>query len=106
MTAIDASDLRLQAQWSRQTFGPGRRTEGLLAHIAEELEEVRANPDDITEWADIVILALDGAWRHGHEPEAILSVIKAKWAVNRQRAWPDWRQFGEDQAIGHVEEAP
>lgn len=49
--------------WSSKTFGPGMRTEGLLKHIAKEMDEVRKNPSDVTEWIDIAILALDGAWR-------------------------------------------
>ena len=102
---IDTALLRRQAEWSGQAFGPGRRTEGLIDHITKELAEIRATPDDVSEWADIATLALDGAWRHGHSAAAIISAIKAKLAANEQREWPDWRTASEDQAIEHVRDA-
>lgn len=50
-----------QRQWSRKTFGEGKRTIGILAHIRKELAEIEAKPDDLEEWIDVVILALDGS---------------------------------------------
>jgi len=31
-----------QREWSERTFGPGKRTGGITAHIAKELDEIRA----------------------------------------------------------------
>ncbi len=46
--------------WSSMTFGPGPRTEGVLAHIRKELIEITKDPTDPIEWIDVAILALDG----------------------------------------------
>ena len=70
--------LARQIQFSQQTFGPGSRTEGILDHIQRELDEVKAAPDDVSEWIDIIILAFDGAWRSGHSPEDIVAALIAK----------------------------
>jgi hypothetical protein len=102
---IDADHLVRQREWSRRTFGPGPRAAGVVAHIRKELEEVEAAPSDVTEWADVVILALDGAWRAGHEPQTIIDAIKAKQARNEAREWPDWRTASPDAPIEHSREA-
>lgn len=91
-----------QRQWSEATFGPARRTEGLLNHIRKELDEIAREPLDIEEWIDLVILALDGAWRHGASPDQIIATLAGKQAKNEQRTWPDWRGVSEDQPIEHV----
>lgn len=99
--AIDAEHLERQRQWSRRTFGPGPRTGGVLDHIRRELREIEEHPTDLTEWADVVILALDGAWRAGWEPQDIIDAIRAKQTRNEARTWPDWRTLSEDVAIEH-----
>jgi len=91
-----------QRQFSEKTFGPGARTKGVLDHLKKELSEVGKNPDDVTEWIDIVLLAFDGAWRSGHSPEEIVSALEAKQTKNESRSWPDWRQASPDKAIEHV----
>ncbi len=93
-----------QRAFSREVFGPGERTTGVLDHIRKELMEIEAAPDDLTEWADVVLLALDGAWRAGHEPEAIARAIAEKQRRNEKRTWPDWRTAKEGKAIEHVRE--
>lgn len=98
---IDVDHLERQAEWSARTFGPGRRTKGLIDHITKELAEIEADPDDISEWADLIILAFDGAWRHGHSAADIIHAIKDKQAANETRTWPDWRGRSEDEAIEH-----
>lgn len=98
---IDVDHLERQADWSRNTFGPGKRTGGFIDHIAKELAEIKADPDDITEWADLILLAFDGAWRHGHSAADIIRAVKDKQMANEARAWPDWRDRSEDEAIEH-----
>lgn len=80
--------LRTQREWSGRTFGPGRRTIGITKHIEKELSEIRANPDDLSEWIDVMILAMDGFWRHGGLPEDLAGVLSAKQHVNMTRQWP------------------
>lgn len=102
---IDAAHLARQREWSRATFGPGARLAGLLDHIRKELKEIEDDPTDLGEWVDVMILALDGAWRAGWEPQQIVDAIKAKQARNEARTWPDWRTAAPDKAIEHVTEA-
>lgn len=100
--AIDAAHLERQRQWSEQTFGPGSRLLGVLDHIRKELVEIEQDPTDVEEWVDVLILAFDGAWRAGWEPQQIIDAIKAKQAKNEAREWPDWRTMSQDHAIEHV----
>lgn len=94
--------LRRQQEFSERTFGPGERTAGVLDHIRKELREIEAAPDDITEWVDVVLLALDGAWRAGHTPEGIAQALADKQRRNESRQWPDWRTAEPGKAIEHV----
>ncbi len=92
--------LQDQQTWSRDTFGPGRRTLGITAHIRKELAEIEADPDDVREWIDVIILALDGYWRHGGKPEDLAEMLEAKQRVNFERAWPAIKP--EDQPVEHL----
>lgn len=94
--------LHQQRRWSEQTFGPGPRTAGVLDHIRKELREIEADPTDLAEWIDVVILALDGAWRAGYLPNQIIRALREKQARNESRTWPDWRTAAPDKAIEHV----
>lgn len=93
--------LARQKAFSEKTFGPGQRAFGITDHIAKELNEIRAAPDDLEEWIDVVILALDGAWRTGASPEQIVMQLVAKQVKNEGRAWPDWRTADPNKAIEH-----
>lgn len=93
--------LHRQRGWSEKTFGPGRRNNGVVDHIRKELVEIEADPTDLEEWVDVVILALDGAWRAGHTPEEIATAIVRKQTKNEGRKWPDWRTVPEGKAIEH-----
>lgn len=94
--------LARQREWSGNTFGPGPRTAGVIDHIRKELREIEADPSDISEWIDVVILALDGAWRAGFQPQEIIDALVAKQNKNEARQWPDWRTASPDKAIEHV----
>lgn len=93
--------IRQQRSFSKHAFGPGARVEGLLDHIAKEMEEVRQNPEDLSEWMDIASLSFDGAWRTGASPEEIVDVFEAVLRRNQKRKWPDWRTADPDKAIEH-----
>lgn len=95
------SYLRRQKLFSERTFGPGPRAAGLIDHIRKELVEVEADPNNLTEWIDIVTLALDGALRAGYRPEQIANQLDRTLARNEQRRWPDWRTVPLDKAIEH-----
>lgn len=93
--------LARQHEWSERTFGPGMRTLGIIDHIQRELVEIQDDPSDLNEWIDVVILALDGAWRCGASPSEIIAGIVAKQAKNEARSWPDWRTSDPNKAIEH-----
>lgn len=93
-----------QLNWSRRTFGHDQRTEGTIAHIRKELREIEDNPDDIYEWVDVIILAIEGAHRRGYSAGEIVDALCEKQARNFARTWPDWRTAPTDQPIEHVED--
>ena len=102
--AIDVAHLDRQQAWSAETFGPAevRGHRGVLDHIRKELVEIEAEPGDVTEWADLIILAFNGAWRSGHSPADTIAAIKAKQERNEARTWPDWRTADPNKAIEHI----
>ena len=91
-----------QRDFSIQTFGPDLRTTGVINHIRSELDEIAANPLDVCEWIDVVLLALDGALRTGATPKQIADTLLAKQCINENRSWPDWRSLPEGQPIEHL----
>lgn len=98
--------LERQRHWSNDTFGPGPRTAGVLDHIQKELLEIRASPNELFEWIDVVILAFDGAWRAGYSPKEIVTALTVKQGMNERRTWPDWRTRSKNEAIEHVKGTP
>lgn len=102
--AVDAAHLERQRVFSTDKFGPGAREAGVLDHIRKELVEVEnadTAAEKLKEWVDVVILAFDGAWRCGADPQAILDAIQAKQERNEAREWPDWRTAPAGKAIEH-----
>lgn len=57
-----------QRSFSLETFGPGGRSTAIVEHIRRELLEISQDPGDLYEWIDVVLLAIDGAWRAGFQP--------------------------------------
>jgi len=59
--------IRSHIEWSEERLGvtsdPVKRVGGLTKHIRKELLEIEQDPTDLSEYADIVILATDIAWR-------------------------------------------
>jgi Protein of unknown function (DUF550) len=107
-----AQHLIRQMAFSRATFGPGQRKNGVLDHIEKELIEVRDGKGDPKEWVDLVILALDGLTRElinrmPTAPKHVIAYHACKMIVvkqdkNERRDWPDWRGASADKAIEHV----
>ncbi len=91
-----------KAAWSRATFGIGHRA-GVIAHIRDELKEIENAPSDLTEWVDVVLLAMDGASRSaGADGASFVAALIAKQQRNECRTWPSDVPPGA--ATHHVEE--
>jgi len=91
-----------QSEWSARTFGHGTRTKGVLLHIQKELDEIADNPHDLEEWIDVILLAMDGYWRHGGEPKDILRRLRSKLLKNMERKWPS--PISQDVPVEHIAE--
>lgn len=95
-----------KARWSLDTFGPGDRYAGVIAHIRKELEEIEKAPTDLVEWVDVIFLAMDGAWRSaGADGEDVVRAMLAKHDRNLRRAWPDWRTLEPGAVSQHLKTA-
>lgn len=104
---LDYAYILRQRAFSEKTFGPGPRTQGVVDHIRKELKEIEdSGGHDLEEWGDVIILALDGAWREaveqGLHEDAIFKVVHDKLAKNMTREWPDWRTAEPGKAIEHI----
>ena len=91
--------IRRQREWSERTFGAGDFARSIVDHIRKELVEIEANPTDLEEWIDVMLLAIDGAWRAGYSPDAIAAALSAKQTVNE---WRKWEAPRTDRAIEHI----
>jgi hypothetical protein len=63
--------------------------------------DIEQKPRDLIEWVDVILLAIDGAWRAGFTPEQIAAGIATKQDKNKRREWPDWRTADPNKAIEH-----
>ena len=97
-----AEHLTRQFKFSMKIAGPGLCTKRLLDHIRKETLEIEADPTDMGEWIDIVILALDGATRLAASPDQVIDALVARQTRNEGRVWTDWRTADPDKAIEHV----
>lgn len=93
--------LERQADWSHKTFGGGLRTKGITDHIRKELKEIEDSQGaDLEEWIDVMILAMDGYWRHGGHKLDLMRRLQEKQDKNLNRQWPV--PISEDVAVEHV----
>ncbi|EFT3509153.1 DUF550 domain-containing protein [Salmonella enterica] len=93
---------REHAEWSDKTFGDVGPI-GPLKHLSKEALEAAAEPDDLSEWADMQFLLWDAQRRAGISDEQITQAMVEKLAVNKQREWPVPRD-GEPRL--HIKDMP
>lgn len=93
---------REHAEWSQATFGNVGPI-GPLKHLSKEALEAAAEPDDLSEWADMQFLLWDAQRRAGITDEQITQAMIEKLAVNKQREWPEPKD-GEPRL--HIKEQP
>ncbi|WP_254853819.1 DUF550 domain-containing protein [Salmonella enterica] len=78
---------REHAEWSDKTFGDVGPV-GPLKHLSKEALEAAAEPDDLSEWADMQFLLWDAQRRAGITDKQITLAMVDKLAVNKKREWP------------------
>lgn len=93
---------REHAEWSDATFGNVGPI-GPLKHLSKEALEAAAEPEDLSEWADMQFLLWDAQRRAGISDEHITQAMVEKLAVNKQREWPEPKD-GEPRL--HIKEQP
>ena len=76
--------------WSNETFGTReeRGPIGPLKHLIKEANEALADPGDIKEYADCVILIIDACWRAGFTPSQMEAAVNLKVEENMLRTYP------------------
>ncbi|ECI3508389.1 DUF550 domain-containing protein [Salmonella enterica subsp. arizonae] len=93
---------REHAAWSQATFGDVGPI-GPLKHLSKEALEAAAEPDDLSEWADMQFLLWDAQRRAGITDEQITQAMTEKLAINKARQWPEPKD-GEPRL--HIKEQP
>ena len=94
--------VRRHGEFSDKTFGKGITSSAVIKHIRKEIDEVEACPTDVLEWADIIILAIDGARRIGYTGEEIAIALELKFSINKDRDWPNPTEAPTDEPIEHI----
>lgn len=89
------------AEWSDKTFGNVGPV-GPLKHLSKEALEAAAEPDDLSEWADMQFLLWDAQRRAGISDGEITAAMEEKMKVNMARQWPEPKD-GEPRL--HIKEA-
>ncbi|HEJ0181999.1 TPA: DUF550 domain-containing protein [Citrobacter koseri] len=79
---------RRHAEWSDKTFGSVGPV-GQLKHLSKEALEAAAEPDDLSEWADMQFLLWDAQRRAGISDGEITAAMEEKLKVNMARQWPE-----------------
>ncbi|WP_445336283.1 DUF550 domain-containing protein [Citrobacter koseri] len=92
---------RRHAEWSDKTFGSVGPV-GQLKHLSKEALEAAAEPDDLSEWADMQFLLWDAQRRAGISDGEITAAMEEKLKVNMARQWPEPKD-GEPRL--HIKEA-
>lgn len=82
---MDARELQNEVVgWADSVF-PARTAPNAFLKLFSELGEVIDNPEDESEWADLLILVLDLMAMHGHRDPA--KAVLAKLEINKRREW-------------------
>lgn len=76
------------AKWSDSTFGCVGPI-GPLKHLSKEALEAAAEPDDLSEWADMQFLLWDAQRRAGISDAEITAAMEDKLKINMERQWPE-----------------
>lgn len=103
LASLEREQIRREhAEWSDAAFGDVGPI-GPLKHLSKEALEAAAEPDDLSEWADMQFLLWDAQRRASISDEQITQSMVEKLAVNKQREWPEPKD-GEPRL--HIKEQP
>lgn len=76
------------AEWSQATFGDVGPV-GPLKHLSKEALEAAAEPEDLSEFADMQFLLWDAQRRAGISDAEITAAMENKLKINMERQWPE-----------------
>ncbi|EON5844496.1 dATP/dGTP pyrophosphohydrolase domain-containing protein [Escherichia coli] len=89
MASLEREQIRHEhAKWSDSTFGCVGPI-GPLKHLSKEALEAAAEPDDLSEWADMQFLLWDAQRRAGISDAEITAAMEDKLKINMERQWPE-----------------
>ncbi|EIE4159248.1 DUF550 domain-containing protein [Salmonella enterica] len=103
LASLEREQIRREhAEWSDATFGDVGPI-GPLKHLSKEALEAAAEPDDLSEWADMQFLLWDAQRRAGITEKQITRAMIEKLEINKSRQWPEPKD-GEPRL--HIKEQP
>lgn len=89
LASLERKQIRHEhAKWSDSTFGCVGPI-GPLKHLSKEALEAAAEPDDLSEWADMQFLLWDAQRRAGISDAEITAAMENKLKINMERQWPE-----------------
>ena len=89
LASLEREQIRHEhAKWSDSTFGCVGPI-GPLKHLSKEALEAAAEPDDLSEWADMQFLSWDAQRRAGISDAEITAAMEDKLKINMERQWPE-----------------
>ncbi|HBA3652754.1 TPA: DUF550 domain-containing protein [Escherichia coli] len=89
LASLEREQIRHEhAKWSDSTFGCVGPI-GPLKHLSKEAMEAAAEPDDLSEWADMQFLLWDAQRRAGISDAEITAAMEDKLKINMERQWPE-----------------
>lgn len=89
LASLEREQIRHEhAKWSDSTFGCVGPI-GPLKHLSKEALEAAAEPDDLSEWADMQFLLWDVQRRAGISDAEITAAMEDKLKINMERQWPE-----------------
>ena len=89
LASLEREQIRHEyAKWSDSTFGCVGPIVP-LKHLSKEALEAAAEPDDLSEWADMQFLLWDAQRRAGISDAEITAAMEDKLKINMERQWPE-----------------
>ncbi|HDP7571380.1 TPA: DUF550 domain-containing protein [Escherichia coli] len=89
LASLEREQIRHEhVKWSDSTFGCVGPI-GPLKHLSKEALEAAAEPDDLSEWADMHFLLWDAQRRAGISDAEITAAMEDKLKINMERQWPE-----------------